>query len=184
MRNRYLDEAIAALRHTGSQARSAFGALRPEQLNWKPGPGTWSIGQCLDHLITTHERYYPQFDAVACGQKRRSFWERIPLLPGLWGRMLLRSMRSPAKHKTVPAFTPADGTVRADIVEAFAANLEELIRRIEDTDCVDHARTMITSPAAAFVTYSLYDGIGILTAHAERHLGQAQRVQQMPEFPA
>jgi len=32
-------------------------SLTVNQLNWKPGPGQWSIGQCLEHLAVTNEVY-------------------------------------------------------------------------------------------------------------------------------
>jgi hypothetical protein len=31
--------------------------LTLDQLNWKPVPGQWSVGQCLEHLAVTNEIY-------------------------------------------------------------------------------------------------------------------------------
>jgi hypothetical protein len=27
-------------------------------LNWKPGAGIWSVGECINHLVATNELYY------------------------------------------------------------------------------------------------------------------------------
>ena len=34
-----------------------FGELNEEQLNQKPSPDKWSIGECIDHLIVSHNQY-------------------------------------------------------------------------------------------------------------------------------
>ncbi len=40
-------------------AMRLLAGLTDEQLNWQPTPGTWSVGQCLDHLCITNETYLP-----------------------------------------------------------------------------------------------------------------------------
>ena len=47
------DEAEAI---TGD-AKALFGHLTREQLNWKPAANSWSVAQCLDHLITINREY-------------------------------------------------------------------------------------------------------------------------------
>ena len=29
---------------------ASFGRLLPDELNWKPAPDSWSVGQCFEHL--------------------------------------------------------------------------------------------------------------------------------------
>ena len=53
---------------TASDARAAalVKPLTPEQLNWKPAPEKWSVGQCLEHLAISTEVYLgPIADALA-----------------------------------------------------------------------------------------------------------------------
>jgi hypothetical protein len=42
---------------------------------------------------------------------------------------------------------------------------------------------IITSPVAAFVTYSLKDAYTIMALHNRRHFNQAKRVTEAAEFP-
>jgi len=32
------------------RAKALVSALNSEQLNWRPQPGVWRVGQCLEHL--------------------------------------------------------------------------------------------------------------------------------------
>jgi uncharacterized damage-inducible protein DinB len=41
-------------------AQALAARLTEEQLNWQPAAGSWSVGQCLEHLCRTNEAY-PQF---------------------------------------------------------------------------------------------------------------------------
>ena len=44
------DRITAELRAADDRARDLVRDLTPQQLNWQPLPGAWSIGQCLEHL--------------------------------------------------------------------------------------------------------------------------------------
>jgi len=44
-------------------------------------------------------------------------------------------------------------------------------------------RTVISSPAANFVTYSLLDAFRIIVVHEQRHFQQAMRVKANTNFP-
>jgi hypothetical protein len=47
---RLLSEFTAADERATALAKT----LTPRQLNWKPRPETWSVGQCLDHLCVAN----------------------------------------------------------------------------------------------------------------------------------
>src|ERR1041384_1895165 len=86
-----LSSLIAAANQVSADAVSTFGHLSPSQLNWKPSAERWSVGQCFDHLITSNSGYLPIIDDVLKGRKR-SFLESMPLLPGLAGKLLIKSL--------------------------------------------------------------------------------------------
>ena len=46
-----------------------FGELTSEQINWKPAAESWSVGQCLDHLIKANERYAVDINGAAKGTR-------------------------------------------------------------------------------------------------------------------
>ena len=59
--NDRIDHVCGELRTISDDARASFGSLSGEQLNWKPAADSWSVAQCLDHLIRTNEQFYPEF---------------------------------------------------------------------------------------------------------------------------
>jgi uncharacterized damage-inducible protein DinB len=185
MKNAYLHPILKDAAELPAKVRAAFGHLTADQLNWKPNADTWSIGECLDHIITTNRTYYAQLEAISRGDKHVSFWEKLPLFHGMWGRMLIKATAPETKRKakTTYPFHPTRSTVSPAILDEFAKEQQELISRVEKADNVDHHETIITSPAKTFITYSLHDALVIIFQHEIRHFNQAKALMERPEFP-
>ena len=167
-------------------ARRVFGGLSAAQLNWKPSPERWSVGQCFDHLIKTNRTFFPDMERIAAGTHRASLWGRVSPLSGFFGRMILKSLdpEKGRKTKAPRVFRPASSDVSADVIEQFAAHQRELTALMRATAGRDLARTIVTSPVSPLATYSLLDAYRIVVAHERRHLRQARRVTKTPGFPA
>jgi arginine decarboxylase len=58
---------IAEVREVSDEADRLFGQLTSAQLNWKPAPDSWSVAQCLEHLIAMNADFFPAFDAITRG---------------------------------------------------------------------------------------------------------------------
>ena len=185
--NEQLDKLIRDAGTIVDQTRSSFGNLSATQLNWKPSAERWSIAQCFDHLITAHNGYLPIIESVRTGTKKTTFWERLPVLPGLAGKLLIKSLdpASARKLKAPKRFAPAQSTISASVIEDFAAQQSRVIEGMKATSHLDLEKIVVTSPAvsAGFVTYSLLDAYRIIVVHELRHLQQAQRVAAEPGFP-
>lgn len=185
MKNAYLHPILEAAAKQPQQFRDAFGALTVDQLNWKPNPETWSVGECLDHLIITNRSYFAQLEAIARGDKYVSFWERVSLFHGLVGRMLIKATgeKVERKAKSPPVFRPTRSTISTTIVEEFCTQQAELIAKVEKTDNVDHHATLVNSPMSSVIFYSLHDALVIIFQHERRHFHQAIALMARPEFP-
>jgi hypothetical protein len=181
-----LTPVLEGLRSITAEAQNEFGALSGAQLNWKPAPDSWSVAQCLDHLIKANVAFFPILERIAAGGRKHSVWESVSPFTGFIGRWMIKSL-DPASQKKLPApkgAKPSSSDVDADIVAQFAANQERAVELIANTEKVDLRRTIITSPFMRLMTYSLWDGYQIVIVHERRHLGQARRVTQAPGFPA
>ncbi len=177
---------VRELEAVGREAREVFGGLSAAQLNWKPSAEQWSVGQCFDHLIVTNSTFFPVMERVAAGTFKNGLWARVSPLSGFFGRYILGAL-DPAKGKKIKApraFLPASSDVDAEVIERFVGNLSEVSARMRATEGVDLGRTVVTSPAAALVTYSLFDVYRIFVAHARSHFEQARRVTRAEGFPA
>lgn len=178
---------VGELGEVAEEARREFGRLSAAQLNWRPGPERWSVGECLGHLIKTNRGFFPTLEAIARGGRRQSAWERWSPLSGFFGRVVERSLSQDGgrKFKARASFVPSASDLAPDVVEQFAAHQEELAGLMRAASAAaDPARTVVTSPVSAFVTYSLLDALRVVLAHERRHLRQARRVTQTPGFPA
>src|SRR5215216_3418295 len=103
---------IAAVNLVASEAKSTFGHLTASQLNWKPSAERWSVAQCFEHLLTSNKGYLPIVEGVLA-RKKRTFWERMPVIPGLAGGLLIKSL-DPAttrKLKAPKSFQPAQSDI-------------------------------------------------------------------------
>ena len=180
-----LANLIAAANNVASEAKSVFGNLSVAQLNWKPSADRWSVAQCFDHLISSNAGYFPVIEGVIAG-KKRTFWERMPVLPGLAGKMLIKALdpASTTKVKAPKKFQPAQSDIRASVIDDFVAQQRQIVDKMKATEHLDLDGIVITSPVASAITYSLMDAYRIIVVHEQRHFQQAKRVMEETGFPA
>ena len=180
-----LGGVLDELRAVAEEARKAFGPLSAAQLTWKHSAEQWSVGQCLEHLLKTNRGFYPALEEAARGGRAGSLWERVSPLSGLFGRLIVRGLASRRKFKAPRGLRPSASDVGAGVVEKFAGQQGELAELMRAAAAgTDLRRTVVTSPIAGFVTYSMLDACRIVAAHNRRHVLQARRVTEAPGFPA
>jgi hypothetical protein len=180
-----LSSLISAAHNIADETRTTFGRLSAEQLNWKPSAERWSVAQCFDHLLTSNKGYFPVIDSVLAG-KKRTLWESVPALPGLMGKLLIKSLdpASTRKIKAPQKFQPAQSNISATVVDDLVAQQSQIVEKMKATAHLDLDQIVITSPVAAVVTYSLLDAYRIIVVHEARHFQQAKRVTEESNFPA
>jgi hypothetical protein len=183
--NERLQQVVQELEDISRDARETFGGLSAEQLNWKPSPDSWSIAQCLDHLIRTVEQFYPEFDKIATGIRRNTFWQSYSPFTGMGGRFLINSLRTDSKKVKTPskAIVPPS-EIDAGIVDRFIASNQEVIEKIKATAGADWKKTVVSSPFLSLMTYTIDDAYTVQVEHEKRHLRQAKRVMSSAGFPA
>jgi hypothetical protein len=179
-----LPSLIAAVNEVAAETKSTFGHLSPSQLNWKPSAERWSVGQCFDHLLTTNSGYFSAIEEVLAGRKH-TFWQSMPLLPGLAGKLLIKSL-DPASTRKIKAprrFQPAQSDVSSSVLNDFIEQQARIAEKMQATRHLDLEKIVITSPAASAITYSLMDAYRIIVVHEHRHFQQAKRVTEETAFP-
>ena len=179
-----LAEVTAEVRAVARDAEAAFGGLDERQLNWKPDATRWSVAQCFEHLLASNRLMLEHADD-ARHHPPRTVWQRVPLLPGLWGRVLVRSLAPGATRKftAAPQATPTASDIPSDVVERFVDQHRALAEWTQALDERDAARVVMISPFVRVVTYSVLDGCRLIVAHDRRHVEQARRVTTSPGFP-
>ncbi len=177
-------QITSAMKDVADDARSTFGGLSSDQLNWKPGENSWSVGQCLEHIIKTNEEFYPEFDKLASGARKNSFFESYSPLSGFFGRFLIKAVSEDSKKAKAPSkriVPPSD--IDADIISRFGTHIDEVNRKVDSCVGADRKKTVVTSPFLSVFTYTLDDAYTVLVEHTKRHLRQAKRVTEADGFP-
>ena len=180
-----IQSIISDMNAVAEDAKATFATLSNEQLNWKPAEKSWSVAQCLDHIIKTNEQFYPEFAKLASGTRKNSFWENISPFTGWGGRFLIKAVSEDSKKAKAPSkaiVPPSD--IDSNIVEIFTNHIAEVNKKIEAVASADRKKTVVTSPFLAVFTYSLDDAYTVLVEHSKRHIRQAKRVMDAEGFPA
>jgi hypothetical protein len=175
---------IEELRQISAEAKNACGALSAEQLNWKAAADKWSIGQCFDHLIVTNKMELRAIEKAVGGAHTQSFWEKLPVLPTVFGRLLLGMVdpQNAKKFKAPKNFRPARSDVRPEILEEYFETTERVIELMRASEKLDTKNMIITSPIPR-ITYSLFTAYKALALHDRRHFNQAKSVMETDGFP-
>ncbi len=182
----FIQQVFTRSREAADRAREEFASLSATQLNWKPAAESWSIGQCLDHLIISDSLYFPSFKKMAAGNYKMSFWQNWNPFSGLFARMLISQVAEKVKKKLKAprVFIPSAETVDPTVHDRFQKHLDTLSGYIRECRNIDLDKTHITSPVSKFVTYSLRSALLILVQHEHRHINQAMRLKGLKDFPA
>lgn len=166
-------------------AHATFGACDAIQLNWRPDAARWSIAQCFDHLIAANRLMFRAAEDALDDAGTRSVWQRLPVLPRVWGKLMIRSLTPEATRKlTAPAKArPAASDIGPDIVQRFIDQHRDAVVRLQALHDARAARGIVTSPFVRVITYSVLDAWRLVLAHDRRHFEQARRVMLAPGFP-
>jgi hypothetical protein len=180
-----LTEVKAGLDAIARETQATFGGLDARQLNWRPDAARWSVAQCFEHLLMANRSMFRAAEDALDVARPRTVWQRLPVLPGVLGRMLIRSQAPGAVRKfTAPSKAqPASSDIAADIIQRFVEQHRDVLTWVQALDERHAARAIMTSPFIRVITYSVLDGCRLLLAHDRRHFEQARRVTLSPGFP-
>ncbi len=157
--------------------------LTPEQLNWKPGAGEWSVGQCLEHLYITNEVYLPAISNSLVGRPHAVVQD---ITPGWFGRWFIRNYIEPSaetRRARAPRKITPGPHVEPSILERFLRSngqVRELVHRAKNYD-VNHVR--FKNPFVGLLRFTVGTGLEIVSKHQRRHLLQAERIRTSVDFP-
>lgn len=167
------------------EADANFGALDARQLNWRPAESRWSVAQCFAHLLKANQLMFQAMDHALNEAHPATIWQRMPIVPTLFGQLLIRSQSPSTRGKYSAPRTARPGTsdIAPDIIEQFVEEHRDALRRLETIEEQRASRTVMTSPFIRIVVYSVLDGWRLIVAHDWRHVEQARRVTLASGFP-
>lgn len=177
-----IEKDLAAI---ARDTQAVFAGLSEQQLNWRRDDTSWSVAQCFDHLLNANREMFQAIDAAMDPSRTRTVWQRLPILPRVFGSLLIDAVTPEAKRKLQAPrkAVPSSSGIDRQVIARFIASQPEAAARVRALAQREPARIIMVSPFAAFITYSVLDGCRVIVAHQRRHFEQARRVTQEPGFP-
>jgi hypothetical protein len=176
-------DQIDAIKRDGEAIASG---LSEAQFNWHPGPGRWSVADCLQHLNVGVTKAMPAFDQAIAQGRARGQTAPGPFKYGWFSRLVVGSMEPPPKFrmKTPPMLrVPMTATYRAsDLLPEFFRVRDQLAERVRHADGLDLARVRTISHVNRLLRLPLGAYFQFILAHDRRHLWQARQVRNHPGF--
>jgi hypothetical protein len=181
-----INELIQRTRTAQQKVRDNLQALGENQLNWKPDESTWSIGQCLDHLLVSDLAYFPQLKKIADKRFHMSLWQRWSPFSRLFGKILVDQVSEvPKKKMKAPkVLKPSESRIPMNIFERFDKHIDSLVDFFSAASSIDIDKTKIYSPVSSFITYNLRHCFLLIVQHLHRHIRQAEKLKSSANFPA
>lgn len=136
-----LAEVRQGLDDVARLAQPTFGSFDARPLNWQPDGSRWSIAQCFEHLVIANRVMMGAAMDALDDARSRTIWQRLPVLPGILGRTLIRSQapETARKFKASPKAQPAARVVAADIVQQFGQRHRDAVDWLRALDDVRRA---------------------------------------------
>ena len=179
----HLRKLLADVAATTAEVEQLRADLSDEQLAWKPEPGVWNILECIRHLMIVDGLYFPQIQGALDKATRGD--GSAPYRPSWFGRTFISyvSPESTRKIKTLRLFKPPPALTDVTVPAQFVLQQEAFLHLIREADGVDLNGNKLASPASRLIRFTLGEGLTMLATHQRRHLQQARRLAEHPNFP-
>jgi len=175
---------LAQFDEADRRAHALANTLALEQLNWRPSPHEWSIGQCLQHLAAFNRLYVPAISRALDGQSPSPVSEIEAGWISAWfmrnyveAGPNTRRVRSPGKIK------PAE-QVAGSVLKDFLRTNQDAKNLVRRAGAYDVNRIRYKNPLVPLVRFTVGVGLELTWKHQFRHVMQAERIKQSRGFPA
>lgn len=171
---------------TLANAEDMLSRLSQEQFNWRQTPGHWSVGQCLDHLVTSNRMYAAKISKVVEEGRSKSVLGEGPFRYGWLGRYLVRITEPPVqfKIKAPKRFQPNLPQYElAPTLAAYRDSNRAMVELVRQARGLDWKKLRVGSPATDLLKMPLGIAFALCVAHERRHLYQVKQILAADGFP-
>jgi hypothetical protein len=179
-----IKDCIKSTEENIERAKKSFSHLSDIQLNWKPDPESWSVGECLSHLVNSNSLYLDKI-ANILNSFPTNYEKDFTYKQSFMGKLISEGV-DPAnlkKAKTFKVFFPDKSAVQNKIIDEYVKSSEKLIELAGKMEHLDLEKIKLSSPVNIMIRLNLGDPLIIIPKHDKRHLNQAEKVMNLKEFP-
>ena len=163
---------VAHIEMTGAWLVDEVSGLSPAQLEFRRAPGSWSIGEVLEHLTLVGPIYWNDLqEAIKAPAAARTLTSRDEDI--LW-----YGIDRTHPEKAIPSETPK-GPVRAlsAVLDAYRPQRDRLLNYVRTTKD-DLRRHVVTRQSCDAYQWAL-----LISTHEQRHILQIREIKADPRFP-
>jgi DinB superfamily len=164
------------------RTRALLAEISPEQLNWQPRPTAWSVGQCIEHLCLTNEQY---FSSMSKALEGKTYGAADEITPGWFGRWFIDNFVGPSpngKPARAPRKIIPSSRVESSVLDRFLRSNQQIRQLISRASNYDVNRIRFKNPFLPGIRFTIGTALEIICRHERRHLLQAERVANLPDF--
>lgn len=183
-----LEELLTITKRLQIEVKEKFLSLNEGQLAWRPRPDAWSIADCLAHL-NKYSRYY--------NKTFRTKMDEMPETPSTTftsshlGRTMYRTMKLGKKNnirkkmRAPKGYNPIQNPeiIGSEPVAEFIRHSDGLIDVLNRAKESNLKKIKIPISISKIVKLRLGDALAFVVYHNERHVLQAEKVANNPNFP-
>jgi DinB superfamily len=180
---------LAELNAADERAKALATGLSTEQLNWRPTPDAWSVGQCLEHLCITNELYLAAISSSFPGESSLPVEPVSPvqeITPGRFSRWFITSFVEPSaqtKRARAPKKILPGPRVESAVLDRFLRSNQAARHVVRHAGNYDVNRIRFRNPFIPLLRFTVGAGLEIVSKHESRHLVQGEQVRRSANFP-
>ncbi|MBB2951789.1 DinB family protein [Sphingobacterium sp. JUb56] len=173
-----IDSLIQYFQYTTKSLKDDISGLSEAQLQFSPGEGKWSIGQCLEHIIRSESLLFEMAKKELGKAPQPNRKNEVKSTDqGLINMMTDRSQKFQAPKELQPTGKYKDSKVA---IKDFLAAREPVLLYIKNAN-IDDLRNHISDYPTGVVDG--YQNLLFIAAHCARHTKQIEEVLADPNFP-
>ena len=204
-----LQDSIAQMEEKRRRISDVVQTLSQAQLDFQPGPRSWSIGQVAEHVALSERGLMNLVKSLLQGPGGRRVlqvsYDQLPLtlqgIPTSFARLAFELLRpfsfmtrftpqavirfmlaNPlVKAKAAPDSVPAHGKARAELVAFLTEVRQSTLQFLESVKDKDLAQFHWSHPLLGY--QDLSGMLELIVSHDSRHILQIEEVRKNPRFP-
>jgi hypothetical protein len=172
-----LSKIILENREISSIVEKQFGSLSFDELNFKKEKNSWSVAECLDHLIVSNNQYIPLIES-GLQEEPSPVKDSAELKSSFAGRFLIYSLNpeNRKKLKSPRLFRPEIRVYTKEVIKVFLDQNNEIYKLMCKSRNRDLNEIKIYSPVTKLLRFNLGECFQIINVHERRHIFQAQNI--------
>jgi len=167
-----------------------FLTLTDNQLNWKPSEKSWSISECIEHIILSGQYYLEEIEKQFLKITPAAEPLDIDFHSGVFGNFSKNSMKPTDngmirfKMKTMKRMDPSKSNIDTrKLFSEFENYQKNILILIEKSRYYNINEIKIRSSIGRIIRFNLGNAFRFVIAHNQRHIQQAMNVFQHENFP-